>query len=187
MFCCFTWHTFGRRQSPVGFTEGGANTWLGVSASAVAEMISAVGSEKLRRRMLSRYPRSRCRCVTELMSLLLCSRAGERPYQCPYCDKAFSKNDGLKMHIRTHTRVSLPAPPHPLQLRAPTSESVSRTLGLGFDYGSNIFCDGCFLEKFPHFASSVEVLRSLGFSCSMQLDKCPSQDHENIQFNIRQT
>ena len=31
---------------------------------------------------------------------------GERPYQCPYCDKAFSKNDGLKMHIRTHTRVS---------------------------------------------------------------------------------
>uniref|UniRef100_A0A3B3T3J1 Zinc finger protein n=1 Tax=Paramormyrops kingsleyae TaxID=1676925 RepID=A0A3B3T3J1_9TELE len=29
---------------------------------------------------------------------------GERPYQCPYCDKAFSKNDGLKMHIRTHTR-----------------------------------------------------------------------------------
>uniref|UniRef100_A0AAY5ET36 Zinc finger protein n=1 Tax=Electrophorus electricus TaxID=8005 RepID=A0AAY5ET36_ELEEL len=30
---------------------------------------------------------------------------GERPYQCPYCDKAFSKNDGLKMHIRTHTRV----------------------------------------------------------------------------------
>ncbi|KAK6313993.1 hypothetical protein J4Q44_G00154520 [Coregonus suidteri] len=28
----------------------------------------------------------------------------ERPYQCPYCDKAFSKNDGLKMHIRTHTR-----------------------------------------------------------------------------------
>lgn len=33
---------------------------------------------------------------------------GERPYQCPYCDKAFSKNDGLKMHIRTHTRVSVP-------------------------------------------------------------------------------
>lgn len=33
---------------------------------------------------------------------------GERPYQCPYCDKAFSKNDGLKMHIRTHTRVSFP-------------------------------------------------------------------------------
>lgn len=32
---------------------------------------------------------------------------GERPYQCPYCDKAFSKNDGLKMHIRTHTRVSV--------------------------------------------------------------------------------
>lgn len=34
---------------------------------------------------------------------------GERPYQCPYCDKAFSKNDGLKMHIRTHTRVSVPS------------------------------------------------------------------------------
>ncbi|KAK1342284.1 hypothetical protein QTO34_015040 [Cnephaeus nilssonii] len=30
---------------------------------------------------------------------------GERPYQCPYCEKGFSKNDGLKMHIRTHTRV----------------------------------------------------------------------------------
>lgn len=29
---------------------------------------------------------------------------GERPYQCPYCEKGFSKNDGLKMHIRTHTR-----------------------------------------------------------------------------------
>ena len=33
--------------------------------------------------------------------------AGERPYQCPYCEKGFSKNDGLKMHIRTHTRVRL--------------------------------------------------------------------------------
>lgn len=32
---------------------------------------------------------------------------GERPYQCPYCEKGFSKNDGLKMHIRTHTRVRL--------------------------------------------------------------------------------
>lgn len=40
------------------------------------------------------------------------SVTGERPYQCPYCDKAFSKNDGLKMHIRTHTRVSVPAPLH---------------------------------------------------------------------------
>lgn len=35
------------------------------------------------------------------------SFAGERPYQCPYCEKGFSKNDGLKMHIRTHTRVRL--------------------------------------------------------------------------------
>lgn len=35
---------------------------------------------------------------------------GERPYQCPYCDKGFSKNDGLKMHIRTHTRVRPLAP-----------------------------------------------------------------------------
>ena len=32
---------------------------------------------------------------------------GERPYQCPYCEKGFSKNDGLKMHIRTHTRVRM--------------------------------------------------------------------------------
>ena len=32
---------------------------------------------------------------------------GERPYQCPYCEKGFSKNDGLKMHIRTHTRVRI--------------------------------------------------------------------------------
>ncbi|XP_030877089.1 PR domain zinc finger protein 5, partial [Leptonychotes weddellii] len=39
-----------------------------------------------------------------LFSDLETSFAGERPYQCPYCEKGFSKNDGLKMHIRTHTR-----------------------------------------------------------------------------------
>ncbi|KAF1466939.1 PR domain zinc finger protein 5, partial [Megadyptes antipodes antipodes] len=39
-----------------------------------------------------------------LWILMLFLFSGERPYQCPYCDKAFSKNDGLKMHIRTHTR-----------------------------------------------------------------------------------
>uniref|UniRef100_F6SIP3 C2H2-type domain-containing protein n=1 Tax=Equus caballus TaxID=9796 RepID=F6SIP3_HORSE len=32
------------------------------------------------------------------------SHTGERPYQCPYCEKGFSRNDGLKMHIHTHTR-----------------------------------------------------------------------------------
>lgn len=42
-----------------------------------------------------------------LWILMLSLFSGERPYQCPYCDKAFSKNDGLKMHIRTHTRVSV--------------------------------------------------------------------------------
>lgn len=49
----------------------------------------------------------RLRSDRRVQSVSLCP-PGERPYQCPYCDKAFSKNDGLKMHIRTHTRVSPP-------------------------------------------------------------------------------
>lgn len=44
-------------------------------------------------------------CTLRVLTRSLLSSVGERPYQCPYCEKGFSKNDGLKMHIRTHTRV----------------------------------------------------------------------------------
>lgn len=29
---------------------------------------------------------------------------GERPYQCPKCDKAFSKNSNLNLHLKTHRK-----------------------------------------------------------------------------------
>lgn len=51
-------------------------------------------------------------CALRVLTRSPPSFVGERPYQCPYCEKGFSKNDGLKMHIRTHTRVRRSRRPH---------------------------------------------------------------------------
>lgn len=54
---------------------------------------------------------------------------GERPYQCPECDKAFSKNSNLNLHLKTHRKNDGSQKCQICQRRFPSSE-----------YGNHVKC-----------------------------------------------